>query len=721
MDVASAYLGHGAGPRLASSECQKFVHSALQQYNIKFDKLANESGSKIAYVRQRLDDIAGAQAEIEVKFESIAADTLTNIKEQSRFAIEDAKEKTMCACKSFMEQATLLMKGHWQEEATRQKQEGLVAELSQAALELLNEDLSSMEARLAEAMVAATANAVEDSYKTKWEQELLTRVQRDVLGPVFKKDVSDEVASRIEEVHNRMRTVSQTMLERAREHSYSKLEVDTKLAANAEGADYMVQVVCRDVESLRRDMGQWAKSLEDAKTEQEVHIAEKLAGVDQKREEDKVYFQRQLAALDERVRVHVHTELGALRSRIDVMESEVSRANAFVADVETKMREVVQSESERMEAMILQEKEGRIDACRSLGTFVSANEQALATSEQVQAERLNAVRESVRDHVDQLQAALTIERERISEQMRALGDATLDIEKNADAVRSCEEAVQALTAHSRQAADDAISTAENALRTESERLTSSIEMCDDRVDALERSLCAQRGSEAEVSRAVNDIQEKLRFLQSVESDLAGIRNAQQEEREERTKEFSDLRRDLDFVVRPLLGDTSSEGEEGALLVTSLARTCLDWQNEMKQLREKVKELAGAQQGIDTTVKNRFTLHEEQLGQAMKERSAGMEQCLEDVRQAAQEAISWVHGCRSKDEVQIEEQFLGVTEGESCTLSEAIREMLAELHRHMSSAERLLACQIGYVQGDVDKIRRVISTMKPNASEAIEPS
>eukprot|EP00397_Hematodinium_sp_SG-2012_P015949 GEMP01016255.1.p1 GENE.GEMP01016255.1~~GEMP01016255.1.p1 ORF type:complete len:746 (+),score=280.89 GEMP01016255.1:117-2354(+) len=741
MDVASAYLSHGPGPRLASTECEKFVHSALQQYNIKFDKLATDSRNKLNGLRQKLDVMGDAQQQMEVKFESMACGTLADIKEQSRVAIEESKHKTYCACKNFMEQATLLMKEHWHAEADRQKEEGFINTLSTATLKLLNEDLESMEARIKEASVDAVSNQVEECYQSQWKQELLTRVREDVLGTSFKKAVSDEVKTHIEEVSNRMRTVSQTMLAKSREHAYSKAEVDKLLQSNAEGADHMVQVVCRDLEALQKECRELSQTVTDTKAYEEQHAGERANEESRKHEAEKMQFEQKMLE-------HVDKCMAGIQTSMDHIEDEVKRASAMTDDVEQRLRATVGTAIDRLDAQLVGERNERIEAHSDLATKLAASEDKAATV-------ATALENSVSDHAAELLSAIGTERARITAnrnsivtaqtamdtQARALSVCEVAIKKSDEAASSALDAVRCDIAtlaplalvesnavNAREGLDDALEqmkrtlAALDELREDVGCLGRDTVACARRLDTYEaeaeRAVQRVRKSEVDVSRPLKEMRAELDLMGDIKGQLVSIRCAQKEEREERTKEFTDLRRDLDFVVRPLLGDAGDSAEGGGNLITSLARTCLDWQKEMQLLREKVKDVQQSQHGIDAAVKNMFVLHERQVGQYISDHQTGIGTYATDVRQAAQETMNWVRSRRTSDELQIEEHFLRQHKNhpDSVQLSEAMREMLTELHRQMSGAEHLLASQIGRLHGDVDKMQKVVTKVQHALAE-----
>lgn len=157
----------------------------------------------------------------------------------------------------------------------------------------------------------------------------------------------------------------------------------------------------------------------------------------------------------------------------------------------------------------------------------------------------------------------------------------------------------------------------------------------------------------------------------------------------------------------MLPSDGPEVSEGGSLVTALAKTCLDWQQEMVVMRERLGTAERATAAAETNVKNMLLVHERQLSDYVASHAAVVQQYYEDFQSAGGVVSNWVLRRRSKEEIRIEADFLGV-EGRpapggsgpggsqgggglfppqrSVSIHEALRDLLAELQRSHTAAE-----------------------------------
>lgn len=181
----------------------------------------------------------------------------------------------------------------------------------------------------------------------------------------------------------------------------------------------------------------------------------------------------------------------------------------------------------------------------------------------------------------------------------------------------------------------------------------------------------------------------------------------EEERKERRESLEALRRDVDLVVRPMLPGDGVEVSEGGSLVTALAKTCLDWQQEMAVMRDRLGVAERATAAAETNVKNMLLVHERQLSDYVASHAAVVQQYYEDFQSAGSVVSNWVLRRRSKEELRIEAAFLGGEGGaeelkglgpggqeggglfpakRTVSIHEALRDLLSELQRSHTAAE-----------------------------------
>lgn len=190
-----------------------------------------------------------------------------------------------------------------------------------------------------------------------------------------------------------------------------------------------------------------------------------------------------------------------------------------------------------------------------------------------------------------------------------------------------------------------------------------------------------------------------------------------------------------LVVRPMLPVGSAEEvSEGGSLVTALAKTCLDWQQEMVVMRERLGVAERATAAAETNVKNMLLVHERQLSDYVASHAAVVQQYYEDFQSAGSVVANWVLRRRSKDELRIEEDFLGAARKvltspmrpggdrqeaaagglllplarSSVSIHEALRDLLAELQRSHTAAEARTSGEVMALNDLLERTARGLS-------------
>merc|ERR1719193_1215579 len=670
------------------------------------------------------------------------------IREEGRREIENTKDKTVYAAKSFMEQATLAMKEHWHSEAIKQKEENFDEKLTAKCMGMMNEELGQVERRIADRSIAGVIEQIENTYAENWMDYIFVRLvkkQDERFDDGLQGFVDIEVKKHIEQLNHGVRNICQSMIKNSRGMYYDKPEVDKLITENHEASDRMVQRVGLEVEKLKND-----STAERQKGEMELEKKIDLLR-DEKTEELKTTISIEKTTMEEHVERHILISSELMKNEFertfDKVDDRMSKNQAehtqALLELDTALREQAQEWGENLSAV-----EGRLR------------------------ESIEAVEASSRDHIEELLLALDVERKRVDENTKRIveyNESTTRFEQDyrealeaqhctnedfeasislrataaqlendiGDSQRRMgriEEDVQLRTSRTEfERVEDTIKTLEANLaaakrenQQDHDAARNQVVSIDRRLNAAEADIERTREtiakSQIETMRPIKEIRAELELIGDVCGQLRSLKDEQREEKESRTTDMNDLRRDLDFVVRPMLGHVAAgEPNEGGNLITTLARTCLDWQQEMQALRERVREVQAVQQGIEAAVKNMFLLHERQVGQYIADHQCSVESYTMELRQAARETMSWVADRRRPDEIGIENDFLlgsGARNkvDDKVQLHEAIREMLTELHRQMSAAERVLAIQIGYVQGDMDKVQSVVNRLQHSVEE-----
>ncbi len=120
------FKSYGVGPRICSPELEKFIATALTQFEIKIDKLVSDHSKKIDNMQTNLNEMKTEHMALNSSFNVAKEQTLTEMLSIGRVAIEDIKDRTLLSANTFMENTAQSLKHHFDEEFNQQVKEGVV-------------------------------------------------------------------------------------------------------------------------------------------------------------------------------------------------------------------------------------------------------------------------------------------------------------------------------------------------------------------------------------------------------------------------------------------------------------------------------------------------------------------------------------------------------------------------------------------------------------------
>ncbi|KAF4672926.1 hypothetical protein FOL46_008170 [Perkinsus olseni] len=681
---------------------------------VKVQCLCEEQERQLRCFRNTLERHKDSQQMMVDEFRQAKDECLAEVKELSRIAVDENRDRAFDATKHFMQSAAIQCKAtgpgreYFQGEYEKQMKEELMAKLADAAVQGLARDFDEVKARLRDEVIRMVGEEVHLSYASQWRDEIFPtaaltkatgdgscrlgfeRLKADVTMKMVREEVANAMDQHLEEASDKM--------QRRFEAAIGGLKVDMCDRASVAGM----------VEEARQE---WS----EASTKRFDEVSRALADVHDRLQGHAQQLRGEITSSQAKV-LGVLAETGDELARRIELQSSSSSPPQVGGDTQSqlsgdinKLQISVDGAELRVAAAerklsVLEEK--LIDAENSLTSTISnvAEELDAATAENTESiaklkESVGGLEEAIEGIAGSLEASegrLLKEisdkagREEVEGMLRRvkaeakaptgppvdvdtnsalrLSEITTQLEKHLqEALQPLEGNLQDLEARTKgrmESLSVKVEDGQKALEENIKGVGNRIDSLDLRVSQLEQPSQTTTGPSREPS--INPVkgtvvEEDIRELQRRMADVEGLRS-----------EVEVVRRDVQEAARPLLAtvvDAGAPSESSSSLMQQLVETCLQWRSEIQKARTSMRE---QREGS------------EEVQEALDDCRDRVDALMRDVEAAVGEISRWVAQRRPSEEAEIERMFLTlhdevITE-KPLRLVDAARDLCAELSR-----------------------------------------
>ncbi|KAF4663241.1 hypothetical protein FOZ61_001813 [Perkinsus olseni] len=657
---------------------------------VKVQCLCEEQERQLRCFRNTLERHKDSQQMMVDEFRQAKDECLAEVKELSRIAVDENRDRAFDATKHFMQSAAIQCREYFQGEYEKQMKEELMAKLADAAVQGLARDFDEVKARLRDEVIRMVGEEVHLSYASQWRDEMFERLKADVTMKMVREEVANAMDQHLEEASDKM--------QRRFEAAIGGLKVDMCDRASVAGM----------VEEARQE---WS----EASTKRFDEVSRALADVHDRLQGHAQQLRGEITSSQAKV-LGVLAETGDELARRIELQSSSSSPPQVGGDTQSqlsgdinKLQISVDGAELRVAAAerklsVLEEK--LIDAENSLTSTISnvAEELDAATAENTESiaklkESVGGLEEAIEGIAGSLEASegrLLKEisdkagREEVEGMLRRvkaeakaptgppvdvdtnsalrLSEITTQLEKHLqEALQPLEGNLQDLEARTKgrmESLSVKVEDGQKALEENIKGVGNRIDSLDLRVSQLEQPSQTTTGPSREPS--INPVkgtvvEEDIRELQRRMADVEGLRS-----------EVEVVRRDVQEAARPLLAtvvDAGAPSESSSSLMQQLVETCLQWRSEIQKARTSMRE---QREGS------------EEVQEALDDCRDRVDALMRDVEAAVGEISRWVAQRRPSEEAEIERMFLTlhdevITE-KPLRLVDAARDLCAELSR-----------------------------------------
>ncbi|KAF4702888.1 hypothetical protein FOZ62_024174, partial [Perkinsus olseni] len=204
---------------LASPELEKFLSTAVAGMTVKVQCLREEQERQLRCFRNTLERHKDSQQMMVDEFRQAKDECLAEVKELSRIAVDENRDRAFDATKHFMESAAIQCKAgeldttgmgtgkgreYFQGEYEKQMKEELMVKLADAAVQGLARDFDEVKARLRDEVIRMVGEEVHLSYANQWRDEMFERLKADVTMKMVREEVGNAMDQNLEEASDKM-------------------------------------------------------------------------------------------------------------------------------------------------------------------------------------------------------------------------------------------------------------------------------------------------------------------------------------------------------------------------------------------------------------------------------------------------------------------------------------------------------------------------------------
>jgi len=713
-----AYLKYGAGPRHASQEHEKFIEAALDTFNSKMERLSHEQRTKLSGFKGKLDHLTSSQQSLETQFELAKDQCIAEIRELGRRCIEDTKEKVLVSARHFMETAAVTLRAHFERECERQRDEGLVLKIKDEAVAVFQEDLGTLGDRIRDQAQQFVVSHVQELYHTSWKDDMFAALRQDAVSEHVREEIRMGVESQFEEVRAHVRQQVDSLIRRVKETTNTKDEVRELISEIEDRQSHQYRTAVAQLEKTVTELDKAFKTEAEERSAALRDIHANGASIKGLVELERKHREDQMNLLTKQVREAVKqqtTEQQARASAVSGLKTQIDAVKASLSD-ETASRE------DRMTQLAYEVNrltDFRADASNKLQTLIEHSEK-----------NPQELREAIAQGIEVLTS-------RIDNEVNALTSTTKEI-KNSMAKHESRSAARFEGAESARAKlhQDLVNLVggeAEAREREEKNIRSTLKLIEQRIEeykqktartmdeysvtikeaivsvndttrvdaALEEARVRVEHSIASVSNAISAGEdERKAFETSVLAKINDVMSHRAALDADQKTQMDGLRRDMDFVVKPLFAgsDLSGGGTQPGQLLSTLAKSCLDWQSEHQQMREAVTKVTDANKAVESNVKQMINAHDRRAQDLFEREAARIRHVYEEFHQAEKIVHDWVFKRRDTQEVAIEQSFLEFVDprqsgGPVGNFHDAMRDMLAQLRIDSGSLEERVTAQL----------------------------